>query len=73
MLLVHLTKFFLGMYSILNFCTIYIVAVNILKEKKKNPVVTLIISMEMVNFYWAQCIFEWAFQNMSLIKMQILH
>lgn len=43
--------FFLGMYSILNFCTIYIVAVNILKEKKKNPVVTLIISMEMVNFY----------------------
>lgn len=27
--------FFLGMYSILNFCTIYIVAVNILKEKKK--------------------------------------
>lgn len=51
MLLVHLTKFFLGMYSILNFCTISIVAVNILKEKKKNPVVTLIISMEMVNFY----------------------
>lgn len=35
MLLVHLTKFFLGMYSILNFCTISIVAVNILKEKKK--------------------------------------
>lgn len=36
MLLVHLTRiFFWGMYSILNFCTISIVAVNILKEEKK--------------------------------------